>query len=87
LRNWPWRGFVETIGDIPCKFVQWVGHHKIRSLLRKSEKSLLEMMDLLREENLSALDDDLLGLKLQNSYGRNRESPLRGSQKTKNRQD
>ena len=56
-------------------------------LLRKSEKSLLEMMDLLREENLSALDDDPLGLKQQDSYGRNRESPLRGSQKTKNRQD
>jgi hypothetical protein len=43
-------------------------------------------MDLLREENLSTLDNDPLGLKQQDCYGRNRESPLRGSQKTKKRQ-
>jgi hypothetical protein len=32
------------------------------------------------------LDNDPFGLKQQDCYGRNRESPLRGSQKTKNRQ-
>jgi hypothetical protein len=73
-----WRGFVETIGE-PCKCSS-MGWYL------KSKRSLLEMMDLLREENLSTLDNDPFGLKQQDCYGRNRESPLRGSQKTKNRQ-